>query len=628
MNEMYVMDRLTNMSYEITDADPLITDRIDGTKDLSFSLQLLENNVIPFNAIVGRNFIVIDEIKHKKQRYFINSPTLSQSGEQLNKSVTATHIYVFRLGRHYRSEVLSGKKFLQDALTFALKGSGFTFEIKPDAQSIPAKKLDNFGNKYSLELMTDIITIYQIELDIDNTHIYVYKKMGSQLKKKLHSGVNLTSLQITTSEDNTYTRIKGYGKKKEEKDIKGDESISYEKKTGEWSFDTALKADVTKKIGATFAFSFTGTGFAFKTLVSKLGGKWEFKIDGDQTKTISAYQNSDPIEKTFEVVRGLDSKQHKVVATFKGKDSKNPNTKGAKGAAPVMYLLRGNILDIFRSFKNEDEEYVFPPVIYIHPKENEYLVEGQPSWAPDYSDDTITKESDMLEVLKTKVNPFSEISHSVDYHEVFELIDIEEPVSKGDSINVYAETALNGVTFEDTIRITAVTYNPRNLTQAPTLTIDGGKKTPEDRMAEEKKRARQTERSIKAIQSNYEAQISAMKSELQQAIANSQTSKYPQTFPYALQFESGKWSVSAGASVSVVGKKLILYCDDEIQVKYVSSETSSLLKQKGIAVSVDYEGNTADQFEVSFYQNGEQINPSAVPDHAQLTVLINGLMEE
>ncbi|WEV83792.1 phage tail protein [Bacillus velezensis] len=181
--------------------------------------------------------------------------------------------------------------------------------MKPDAQSIPAQKLDNFGNKYSLELMTDIITTYKIELDVNNTHIYVYKKMGSQLKKKLHSGVNLTSLQITTSEDNTYTRIKGYGKKKEEKDIKGDESISYETKTGEWSFDASLKADVTKKIGATFAFSFTGTGFAFKTLVSKLGGKWEFKIDGDQTKTISAYQNSDPIEKTFEVVRGLDSKR-------------------------------------------------------------------------------------------------------------------------------------------------------------------------------------------------------------------------------------------------------------------------------------------------------------------------------
>ncbi|MCY7828022.1 phage tail protein [Bacillus spizizenii] len=627
MSVMYVMDKINNTPYLIPDVDAVLTDSIDGTKDLTFSITLTPNNVIPFNALVGRNFILVDEIKHKSQRYFINAPTLRQEGEQLAKDITATHIYVFRLGKHYISGAISGEKSLDEALKFALRDSGFTHVIMKDAEGISSQKLEGFGNKYSLELMNDIISTYSVELDVDNTTIYVYSKIGKKLKKKLHSGVNLTSLQITTSEDNTYTRIKGYGKKKEEKDILGDESISYESKTGEWSYDSTLKADYTKKIGATFTFSFKGTGFKFKTLVSKLGGKWEFKID-DQTKTISAYSDSDPEEKTFDVIRGLDSKTHKVVATFKGKDSKNPNTKGTKGAAPVMYLLQGDIFTIYRSFKNENEEYVFPPVIYIHPDEKKYLIEGKPSWAPDYTDDSITKESDMIKVLKTKVNPYAETSYSVNYHEVFELLEIEEPVEKGDTIEVFAETALNGVTFEDSIRITAVSYNPNDLTQAPSLTINGGKKTPEDRIAEEKKRAKETERSIKAIRNEYAAQISEIKSEFQQAIINSQTSKYPQTFPFTLQYVGGIWSVSTGGEVSTLEKELLLFSDDEFNVKYVSSETSSLLKQKGIAVSVDYEGNSTDHFRVSFYQNGQQINPTTLPDNSKVTVLINGFMED
>ncbi|CAF1756028.1 hypothetical protein NRS6092_02954 [Bacillus subtilis] len=627
MSVMYVMDKMNNTPYLIPDVDAVLTDSIDGTKDLTFSITLTPNNVIPFNALVGRNFILVDEIKHKSQRYFINAPTLRQEGEQLAKDITATHIYVFRLGKHYISGAISGEKSLDEALKFALRDSGFTHVIMKDAENISSQKLEGFGNKYSLELMSDIISTYSVELDVDNTTIYVYSKIGKKLKKKLHSGVNLTSLQITTSEDNTYTRIKGYGKKKEEKDILGDESISFESKTGEWSYDSTLKADYTKKIGATFTFSFTGTGFKFKTLVSKLGGKWEFKID-DQTKTISAYSDSDPKEKTFDVIRGLDSKTHKVVATFKGKDSNNPNTKGTKGAAPVMYLLRGDIFTIYRSFKNENEEYVFPPVIYIHPDEKKYLIEGKPSWAPDYTDDSITKEADMIKVLKTKVNPYAETSYSVNYNEVFELLEIEEPVEKGDTIEVFAETALNGVTFEDSIRITAVSYNPNDLTQAPSLTINGGKKTPEDRIAEEKKRAKETERSIKAIRNEYAAQISEIKSEFQQAIINSQTSKYPQTFPFTLQYVGGIWSVSTGGEVSTLEKELLLFSDDEFNVKYVSSETSSLLKQKGIAVSVDYEGNSTDHFRVSFYQNGQQINPTTLPDNSKVTVLINGFMED
>lgn len=209
------------------------------------------------------------------------------------------------------------------------------------------------------------------------------------------------------------------------------------------------------------------------------------------------------------------------------------------------------------------------------------------------------------------------------------LLEIEEPVEKGDTIEVFAETALNGVTFEDSIRITAVSYNPNDLTQAPSLTINGGRKTPEDRIAEERRRAKETERSLRAIKNEYSAQISAVKNELQQAILNSQQSNYAQTFPYTLQYVGGVWSVPSGGGVTTtLEKEIALNTDDEINIKYVSSEPSSLLKQNGIAVSVDYKEKTTDQFIVTFYQNGQQVNPYVLPDNSKVTVLINGFMEE
>ncbi|XRL93190.1 phage tail protein [Bacillus subtilis] len=297
----------------------------------------------------------------------------------LTKDITATHIYSFRAIKHVVHETIEGIKTLNEALKHAVKGSEITFTIMPDAKEIEAKKLEGFGNKKTSELMDEIISTFGVEIIPDNTHLYIYKKAGKEIVKRLDNLSNLTSLQITTSEDNTTTRVKGYGKLKEDKDILGDQSIPYDSKTGTWTYDSSLKADYTKKIGATFSFSFTGTGFKFKTLVSKLGGKWEFKI-GDQTKTISVYKDSAPTEKEFDIIRGLDSKTYKVVATFKGRDSNNPNTKGTKKVDPVMYLLRGNIIGVYRTFKNEDEKYIFPPVTYVHPEEEKFLINGQPSW--------------------------------------------------------------------------------------------------------------------------------------------------------------------------------------------------------------------------------------------------------
>lgn len=622
MNQMFVHDIKTGQQHELIHVEPKVNDDITGKKDLSFSITLTEYNQIPFNALVGRNFIIIDEVRYKKQQYFINTPTIKQEGALLTKDITATHIYSFRAIKHVVHETIEGTKTLNEALKHAVKGSEITFTIMPDAKEIDAKKLEGFGNKKTSELMDEIISTFGVEIIPDNTHLYIYKKAGKEIVKRLDNLSNLTSLQITTSEDNTTTRVKGYGKLKEDKDILGDQSIPYDSKTGTWTYNSSLKADYTKKIGATFSFSFTGTGFKFKTLVSKLGGKWEFKI-GDQTKTISVYKDSAPTEKEFDIIRGLDSKTYKVVATFKSRDSNNPNTKGTKKVDPVMYLLRGNIIGVYRTFKNEDEKYIFPPVTYVHPEEEKFLINGQPSWAEPVTDDSIKTKDDMIKLLKTKVNPYAEVSYDADYVELLDqaLADIEEPVMAGDTIRVYADTPLNGITFDGKLRATGASYNPLRPEQPSDLTIDGKRKSRVDMEIEEKKRAKNQEQAIK----NYQNQLAtglAEITQIKQSLATAQPSQQP-TYTFSIQFLNGEWSVSYGEGfASLESGILSLNTDDDYTIQYVTGDANFIMKEAGYSLYVD--DVDVNKINITLYKDGKLSDPLGVPDGSKVKILIVG----
>ncbi|WP_249685085.1 prophage endopeptidase tail family protein [Bacillus velezensis] len=621
---MYVLDRNTKTKYGLPFVEPKVNDNVNGKKDLSFSIILNEANQLEFNALVGRNFILIDEVRFKEQQYFINTPTIKQEGDVLSKDITATHIYAFRASKHLVHDTIEGYKTLDEALSHALKDSEFKYVIMSDAKNIKSVKLESFGAKKSLELMDEIITNYGVEFIVDNTTIYVYKKAGKEIVKTLDNTVNLKSLTITITEDNTTTRVKGYGKAKEEKDTLGDESLSYKSKSGSWSYDDSLKADFTKKIGSSFTFSFTGTGFKFKTLVSKLGGKWEFKI-GNKKKTISVYEkDANPTEKEFEIIRGLESKEYSVTATFKNRDSNNPNTKTAKKTDPVMYLLRGNIITVYRTYKNEDEKYVFPPVVYKHPDEKMFLINGQPSWAETVTDDSIKTKEDMEKLLKTKVNPYPEVTFDVDYNELLDAVmaGVEDVIQAGDTIKVRAKTKLNGITYEDKIRITGNAYNPLDLSQPQSLTVNGGYiKSRIDLEVEEKKRAKNQEQAIK----NYEAQLKAGLTEINIMKQQSSTETYQttNTYTYSIEYTGGQWNVVSGDGFTTINNTtLVLNTDDDFDFSYVTCESSTILRDKGISLFSDYQDT--DKVFISFTQDGKTIVPTAVPDGARVKILIIG----
>lgn len=228
-----------------------------------------------------------------------------------------------------------------------------------------------------------------------------------------------------------------------------------------------------------------------------------------------------------------------------------------------------------------------------------------------------------MELLKTKVNPYSEVSYDADYVELLDeaLKDIEEPIMAGDTVRVYADTPLNGITIDGKLRATGVSYNPLNLNQAPDLTINGNRKTRVDAELEEKKRIKNQEQAIK----NYQNQLAAGLTEItqiKQSIATSSTTQQT-TFTFSLQFVDGSWTVSYGEGfTSKTANVLTLNTDDDYTVDYVACDPNTALKDNGYTSYI--EDVDTNRFNLTIYKDGKVIDPTTVPSGSKVKILIIG----
>lgn len=151
---------------------------------------------------------------------------------------------------------------------------------------------------------------------------------------------------------------------------------------------------------------------------------------------------------------------------------------------------------------NEDEEekepeYEFEPILYIHPDEDKFLIEGKPRWGEPIRDDTVKKASNMVSALKKHVNPYPDVVVEAEYQYIYEpaLLGIEEEFWKGDTIHVIADTA-NGITFEDDVRLVSVTYNPLNPYDSPKMTFANFRKDIHDYQVSQARQIKQQKRYI------------------------------------------------------------------------------------------------------------------------------------
>ncbi|EDW20796.1 alkaline phosphatase [Bacillus pumilus] len=159
-------------------------------------------------------------------------------------------------------------------------------------------------------------------------------------------------------------------------------------------------------------------------------------------------------------------------------DSQNCTTRawgyGAQKETDSVSESKGDGKDQKEVKKDEEKEpeYVFEPVLYIHPDEDKFLVEGKPRWAEPIKDERYKKAGSIISALKKHVNPYPEMTVEVEFQKIYEpkLLEIEQDFWLGDTIHVIADTA-DGITFEDDLRVVSIQHNPLNPYSSPTITF-------------------------------------------------------------------------------------------------------------------------------------------------------------
>ncbi|MGM0916569.1 MAG: phage tail protein [Bacillota bacterium] len=365
---------------EIVGAVLELQDDTTGKKSFTFTLMRTEDNGTEFDLLVPGNILYLDEKVYNHQKYYITDIELDQSRKNvLQKKVTANHVYTVLLVNDRVEEKTSKKLNIKEALDIALADTPFQYVLKEKESAFDTVDQDGFGEKNRIELMDQIVDDYEIELDVNNYVIYVYKKMGKVVDYTFDSRYNMPGFKLKINDQNTSTRAWGYGAEKKDK-----------------------KSD---------------------------------------TKSTDAKSNEDEKEK--------------------------------------------------------EPEYEFEPILYIHPDEDKFLIEGKPRWVEPIRDDTVKKASNMVSALKKHVNPFPDVVVEADYQYIYEpaLQGIEEDFWKGDTIHVIADTA-NGITFEDDVRLVSVTYNPLNPYDSPKMTFANFRKDIQDYQVSQARQIKQQKRYI------------------------------------------------------------------------------------------------------------------------------------
>ncbi|MDP4101921.1 MAG: phage tail protein, partial [Bacillota bacterium] len=147
------------------------------------------------------------------------------------------------------------------------------------------------------------------------------------------------------------------------------------------------------------------------------------------------------------------------------------------------------------STDDKNPQYEFEPILYIHPDEKKFLIEGKPRWAEPIRDERYKKASSMISALKRHVNPYPEMTVEADFQKIYEpkLLEIEQDFWKGDTIHVLADTA-DGITFEDNVRLVSIQYNPLNPYSSPKLTFANFRKDIQSINVDQAKRLRDQKR--------------------------------------------------------------------------------------------------------------------------------------
>lgn len=385
--------------------------KVNGEKTIQFITIPDESNDHSFAHADNESTTVFGN-----EPYIIKQVNEKSVGSTSIKQIGAVHTFFNTMINCYQYDSLVGSQTFFATLTMVFAPTTYTFSI---VDTFTSETFDNLGQDNCLSLFQKVLEQYGAEFKVVGNHITLYKQIGVDSDFQFRWKHNVKAIDKSVDSKNLSTYIKGYGKPKEEKDILSGVSIPYASKTGTYYTEPGLNQLATETVGATFKFTFTGTGFNFNTILTFLGGKWTFTVDGEKSVQISTYKDVTEEHKTIEIIRDLENKSHSVVATFKGKDSENPYTTGTGAPNAIGYLKSGNIIGLYRPLVGDElysvvASYTSPNASkFPNPLSDDGLKHAEP-----ISDERITTSTAMIAKLQKTLQDEPELSITVDIAEL------------------------------------------------------------------------------------------------------------------------------------------------------------------------------------------------------------------
>lgn len=383
--------------------------KVNNLNSLSFSVIRTDENAYAYDLMENEA-----AIEYEGSKYIIKNFSDVVIGDTTRATIKAEHEFFTRMMKGYvYGTLVDQKRTVSEYMQFVLDGligDAYSFSV---IDSLPTKKIENFGGDYPLALFRKILDEFQIEFILVGDQIRFYEKIGSQLGYPYRYKNNIGNITRSGTSDNLSTYIKGFGKEYETKYMLKGESKNLQTRTGTWA-DTSDPYWYTDQVGASFQMQWYGTGIRFWYLQDPSGGVWEFKLDKDdtQTATLSTYGKTTGLQ-SIDLFVDAEEKAHTIVATFKGDDSQNkPSTGAGKSRGWVRYSDTENLktFEVYRLRKGDElytcvSEYTSPlaatPGIGIRPQ------------APVYNQD-ITTKAELDEYLQGVLNDKIEVSFTTD----------------------------------------------------------------------------------------------------------------------------------------------------------------------------------------------------------------------
>jgi phage minor structural protein len=181
--------------------------RVNGEHSLSFLLVETDGNTHSFNLAKEESIIELDG-----QEYRIKKAVRKPIGKRIVKQIEAHHVLFDLIDNRIYTKT-TGSKTIQQALDFALAGSGFTYSV---IDAFGSADLGEFGDDNSLALLNVICDTFNAEVDENNRHLTFRTQVGTDAGVQIRRGYNLKTIEESVNSSNLSTYIKGYGKENED----------------------------------------------------------------------------------------------------------------------------------------------------------------------------------------------------------------------------------------------------------------------------------------------------------------------------------------------------------------------------------------------------------------------------